>query len=171
MNHQEKLSTIVIQEVKRRMIDEAFPRVLQCLDKLTEEQIWARPNPSSNSIGNIILHLEGNVRQYIMHGIAGEADIRERAMEFSTEGPIQTSILKKQMTTLFKAVEIVLHQLTEEDLTRPVSVQGFDETVASILLHVTEHFSGHAGQIFYFTKYVTRQDLGFWNDLNLDITG
>ena len=88
MPNAEEITRALKKEVRRRLFEECLPRIEICLNKLSEEQVWWRPNKESNSIGNLILHLEGNVRQWILTGIGGEADNRKRDSEFFVEGGV-----------------------------------------------------------------------------------
>src|SRR5205085_2382135 len=76
------------RESRRRLIDESLPRIRKCLAELSDEEIWFRPNEQSNSMGNLVLHLCGNVGQYVLSGLGGAADHRRRPEEFSERGPV-----------------------------------------------------------------------------------
>jgi uncharacterized damage-inducible protein DinB len=140
-------------------------RIAACLDLLTEEQIWARPCGSGNAIGNLVLHLCGNLRQWIGYGVAGQADVRERDGEFAAEGGLGREELKKRIRDAVAGAVEVTGGLTEERLLEPVCVQGYIVTVLEAVYHVTEHFSHHTGQIIFATKMWTDEDLGFYRHL------
>lgn len=156
------------KETKRRILEESIPRCIQCLDKLTDVEIWYRPNGNVVSVGNLILHLCGNARQWIISGIFDVPDSRERQQEFDTQGPLDHSFLLEKLTTLSRDLDMYLDELTEDHLTRVKDVQGFEESVIGILMHVTEHFSYHTGQIVYYTKSKKDVDMGFYAGLDLD---
>lgn len=156
------ITTALLREVEYRLFKESIPRIENCLSRLTDEQIWWRPNENTNSIGNLVLHLCGNVRQWILSGIAQEPDLRRRSEEFSTTGPIPKNQLLKQLTALEPEVRRVLAQVDADKLMQVQPVQIYEHTVLSMLVHVTEHFSYHTGQIAWITKYLTDQDLGFY---------
>jgi len=146
-----------------------IPRVEKCFAQLTEEQIWSRPNKNSNSIGNLILHLCGNVTQYIISGLGNTIDNRKRDEEFSTETSLdKKELLSKFNHTLHKALEIIEAQ-KESDLTESLTLQGFNHTRISAIIHVTEHLSYHVGQIAYITKMFTDSSLDFYGGINLNI--
>lgn len=138
------------------------------MDQLPEEDIWWRPNPSSNSIGNLVLHLCGNVRQWIYAGLGGHTDHRKRQIEFDT---IQ-GLTRRQLTDLLEEtmalIKPVIEELPESELLRKRPVQTFEETGLSILIHVTEHFSYHTGQIAYITKMRVDRQLGFYEGISLE---
>lgn len=138
-----------------------LPRILHCLEQLTPEQIWWRPNEASNSVGNLALHLTGNVRQWIISGLGGAPDIRQRDREFSETGPVSRRILASRLRKTVEEACQVLRKLSSEDLTRPYTIQKFHVTGMEAAFHVAEHFSHHAGQIILLTKMLTGKDLKF----------
>ncbi|MEL7534305.1 MAG: DinB family protein [Bacteroidota bacterium] len=155
------------QEVKRRLVEESIPRIRQCLHTLSEAEIWYRPNQNSNSVGNLVLHLCGNVRQWLVAGLSRTPDTRKRDLEFSERGPLPTQQLLDQLDLLEQEILQTLAQLKPEDLSRKYLVQGFEENGISILVHVVEHFSYHVGQITYFTKAHKDVDTGYYAELDL----
>ncbi len=157
----------LIREAKRRLVEESIPRIRQCLHTLSEADIWYRPNENSNSVGNLVLHLCGNVRQWLVSGLSRTPDTRERDLEFSERGPLPTKILLDQLDQLEQEILQTLDALGPEDLSRDYKVQGFKENGISMLVHVIEHFSYHTGQITYFTKAHKDVDTGYYADLDL----
>jgi uncharacterized damage-inducible protein DinB len=145
----------------RKCFERYLPRIVACLGQLDETEIWWRPNPSSNSAGNLVLHLCGNIRQWIISGLGGAPDVRLRDMEFSERGPIPRRILVAQLRETVGQVCAVLDVLSAADLLREHTIQGFHETGLSAVAHVFEHFSHHAGQIIYLTKLKRGRDLRF----------
>lgn len=162
---------LFIGEVRRRLFDEGVPRIEKCLSMLNEAQIWHRPSEESNSVGNLVLHLCGNVRQWIVAGLGGAEDVRERQKEFDATGPISSEQLLKQLNEVMNEVKQVLDSTSPEALLEEKTVQGFQETGLSILVHVVEHFSYHVGQITYFVKWITNQPTNYYEGLELDSTG
>lgn len=138
-----------------------LPRIANCLRLLSQEEIWWRPNAASNSVGNLVLHLNGNVRQWILAGLGGAADTRQRDLEFRERGPIpRRALLTRLRQTVAEACrELAL--LSASDLARTYSIQGFQESGLEAVYHVTEHFSHHAGQIILATKMLRAKSLGF----------
>lgn len=154
--------TVPFLEEVRRVLVEIYPnRISRCLKMLTEEEIWWRPNRASNSVGNLVLHLQGNVRQWIISGLGGEMDSRDRPREFSETGPIARRALLAGLRKTVKEADQVLATLDEPDFLRKYSIQGFDVTGFQVLCHVAEHFALHAGQIIYITKLRRGEDLEF----------
>ncbi len=135
-----------------RLRDDYMPKVRQCLDELSEEDLWWRPNDNSNSAGNILLHLSGNIRQWIIHGVGGVEDCRERDKEFAERGPLpKTELLDRLDRTVNEAYR-VLEAFETSRLMEPRTIQGYDETCLTVIFHVVEHFAQHLGQLSYITK-------------------
>jgi uncharacterized damage-inducible protein DinB len=144
------------------------PKIIKCLDQLTEDQVWMRPNKASNSVGNILLHLCGNMRQYVISGLGGQPDIRERDLEFSTkDGFRKEELLVKLNKTVQEAMDVI-RSADEVMLMKMYSVQGFNYSGVGIIVHITEHYSHHTGQIIFWTKQLTAKDLGFYSHVNLN---
>jgi hypothetical protein len=141
-------------------------RIDSCVEKLNQEQVWARTSPNQNAVGNLLLHLNGNVRQWIMHGVAGQPDVRDRRSEFATQGAPGTHQLLASLRTTVEEAAAVFHGLPAERLLHKVKVQGYDATVLTAIYHVVEHFAGHTFQIIYATKLFTGEDLGFYAHLS-----
>ncbi len=147
---------------------ESLERVKKCFHELGEEEIWHRPNESSNSIGNLILHLSGNIGQYIVSGLGDNPDARNRDAEFSAEGgTTKEELIRLLSDTVAKAAKIIGNQ-DEKQLVKIRSVQGFTLSGIGIIIHVTEHFSYHTGQIAFWTKLLKNKDLGFYAGVNLN---
>lgn len=161
----------LIAEARRRLIGESIPRLRQCLSLLSEEEIWRRPNPQSNSVGNLALHLCGNARQWIGSGLAGMPDTRRRQAEFDERGPVPTAQLLRLIEETEKLIEETLEKVDPEDLLALRPVQTFEESGLSILIHVVEHFSYHVGQAAYWVKAMKGEDLGFYGGMDLEVEG
>ena len=148
---------------------ENVDRIESCLTELPPHRLWARDSENENAVGNLLLHLEGNVRQWILSGIGAGPDQRDRPSEFSARtGATAAVLLAKLRGTVGEAVALV-RALPHQRLVEEVSIQGYDTTVLSAIFHVVEHFSGHTYQIILLTKHFTRKDLGFYG--YLDKTG
>ena len=137
----------LIREVSRRLLGESLPRLRKCLDLLPEAMWWERPNAQSNSLGNLVLHLCGNARQWWGAGLRGWADVRQRDTEFAENGPLPREILLEMLASTEMLIAETLQLLQPADLLKRYVVQGFDESGVAILIHVTEHFAYHVGQV------------------------
>ena len=162
-----KFRDALVEETRRRLLEESFPRLRQCLSMLTDAEIWRRPNPHSNGVGNLVLHLCGNALQWIGAGLGGDADTRKRQEEFDEKGPLPREELLSLIQKTEDTVRRVLAQVRPEDLLKMHPVQVFEENGLSILVHVVEHFSYHVGQISYFTKALKDVDLGYYKGVAL----
>ncbi len=148
--------------------EENTPKIEKCLTELTEDELWHRPNASSNSTGNVILHLCGNITQYVLSGLGKVEDKRERDKEFTSTRVLQKAeLLNKLKTVVGSAVEI-MRSLKDDDLLQKHSVQGYDLSAIGIIIHVVEHYSYHTGQIIYWTKLIKDKDLGFYSNVDLN---
>jgi hypothetical protein len=136
---------------------------------LSEEQIWWRPNDSSNSIGNLLLHLNGNVRQWLVSSFTRSEDLRDRPAEFRERGMIPASTLLATLGITLEQASEVLASLTEAELLTTFEIQGYTVTGLYAVYQVVEHFALHFGQIVYITKLLRDADLGFYREL--DATG
>ena len=160
----------LVREVKRRIMEESVPRIKKCLAQLSEEEIWYRPNEHVVSVGNLVLHLCGNLSQWVLSGLGGQPDHRQRDQEFDRTEPMAAETLIQQMDTLMDEVREVLDQLTPEELIRVRPVQVYEESGISILMHVTEHFSYHTGQITYYVKTRKNIDMQYYGGQDLNRT-
>jgi uncharacterized damage-inducible protein DinB len=140
-------------------------RIESCLGMLTVEQIWARGSENENAVGNLVLHLCGNVRQWILSGVGGAPDVRQRDREFDARSGIPPSELAARLRAVVTEAAGVIHQVTEERLAGQIVVQKYELSVFQAIYHVVEHFSGHTGQIIFATKMLSGADLGFYQHL------
>jgi uncharacterized damage-inducible protein DinB len=152
-----------VNQARKYLREDYLPKIERCLEKLSDEQIWWRPNSESNSIGNLLLHLSGNVHQWIVSGLGGEADHRERQAEFEQRSVITRSKLLTRLRETLEDVDRVLDGFNEERLLENFQIQGCDVTALQAIFHVTEHFSMHTGQIIYLTKVLIGSDLKFYD--------
>jgi hypothetical protein len=151
----------LLENARHSLEKHHFPRIERCLKMLSEKDIWWRPNANSNSVGNLVLHLNGNVRQWIVAGLGGRPFDRKRDKEFSERGPISRRRLVALLKPTVREACGIIGNLTAEDLKRRHAIQGFQVAGLRALLPVTEHFAFHAGQIIYVTKLKKRKDLAF----------
>jgi uncharacterized damage-inducible protein DinB len=165
-----RLGQLFLEHACGHLQDESLPRILKCLEVADNTLIWHRANAETVSIGNLVLHLCGNVRQWILSGVAGETDCRTRDAEFDETGPVPTEELATRLTSTVEAACTLLRSLDPTVLTEPRRVQGFDTTVIGIVVHVVEHFSYHTGQISYMVKAAQAVDLQYYKGHDLTIT-
>lgn len=144
---------------------ELAPRIETCLGCLSEDQLWARGHENENAIGNLVLHLCGNVRQWIISGIGGAPDHRQRDGEFAARGGTSKAQLLERLHTTVDEAVAVIRALPAERLSERRVIQGYEGSVLEAIYHVVEHFSMHTGQIIFATKLLTSVDLGFYRHL------
>lgn len=141
-------------------------RIETCVRKLTQQQIWTRRHENENSIGNLLLHLCGNVRQWIISGVGGAPDQRDRDAEFARREPLGAEELLARLRETLQEAEQVLDQVRPEDLLSKRKIQVYEVTILHAIYHVAVHFSEHTGQIIWATKGLTGEDLGFYGYLS-----
>lgn len=144
-------------------------RIIKCIDKINETEMWNAPNENSNSIANIILHLCGNITQYIISALGNKMDNRERDKEFSARGGYNKAELIQILSATVAAANDIIRHISEEALLKKYAVQGFNLTGIGIIIHVTEHYSYHTGQVAFWVKEIKNVDLGFYKGTNLNI--
>jgi uncharacterized damage-inducible protein DinB len=153
---------VFIDESRRYLLHEYLPKIRRSLEGLSQEDVWWRANEASNSIGNLLLHLSGNARQWVVAGIGGVPDTRRRQEEFDRDGDMTASELLRHLEDTLHEVDAVLAALPEGRLAEPRNIQGLSVTVLKALYHVVEHFSMHTGQIIYLSKLRSGRDLAFY---------
>lgn len=141
-------------------------RIEACVAQLTPEQVWTRGGDRQNAIGNLILHLSGNVRQWILSGVGGAEDIRDRDAEFAARTGMPPPELVSRLRSIVTQAEAVIRGLSSAQLLEPIAVQGYHVSKLEAVFHVVEHFAGHTFQIIFATKLLTNQDLGFYAHLS-----
>ncbi len=140
-------------------------RIDDCLGRLTEEQIWARSGENTNAVGNLVLHLGGNVRQWIVAGVGGRADVRERDAEFTARGSGNRRELSSLLKDVVEEACVMIESVPDDRFPQPLEIQGYGVTVFEAIYHVVEHFSHHTGQILFATKQLTGAELGYYRHL------
>lgn len=154
------LAVAVGSEAAKELTD-ALDRIKRCVAQLSDEQLWWRSRPELNSIGNLILHLCGNVRQWIVSGIGGAADARDRPAEFAQRGPIPAVELLRRLDGVVADAAAVLQRLSAEELLRGRTIQGFDVTGLAAVVHSVSHFRGHTQEIIHITRSQLGDDYRF----------
>jgi uncharacterized damage-inducible protein DinB len=163
MKMSEAVARAFISRAEEFLSGDYLPKIERCLEKLTDEQIWWRANEESNSIGNLILHLCGNARQWLICGLGAEPDRRVRDAEFAQRELIARKELLGLLRSTLAEIGNVLHSVDPATLLERREIQGHDVDVLEAIFHVTEHFSMHTGQIIMLTKLLTGSDLRFYD--------
>ena len=160
------VGTLFLEFSRQKLLEQYWPRLRKCVESLTDEQVWWRPNDACNSIGNLILHLNGNVGQWLVASFNRLKDERNRPAEFSERQLISASALLAQLGATIEQAADVLARLTFEDLVARYEIQGYNVSGLDAVYQVVEHFGLHYGQILYITKSLRGADLGFYSELN-----
>jgi uncharacterized damage-inducible protein DinB len=162
----QNIATVFLDFSQEKLLNQYWPRLRACVESLSDEQVWWRPNPSSNSIGNLLLHLNGNVTQWLVASFERSEDRRDRPAEFNTKDGIAREHLLETLAATMDRASVVLARLTEADLLAEYDIQGYHVTGLEAVYQVVEHFGLHYGQIAYITKMLRDRDLGFYRELN-----
>jgi Protein of unknown function (DUF1572) len=165
-NSASELAVLFLEFSRKKLLAEYWPRLRDTVASLTVEQLWWRPNESSNSIGNLVLHLNGNVSQWLVASFNREDDQRNRPQEFSQRGVLPVSALLDPLGVTMERASEVLARLTAGDLLAQYEIQGYKVRGIDAVYQVVEHFGLHYGQIVYIAKSLTGRDLGFYSELN-----
>ena len=147
---------------------ESLERIEKCTYQLSFEELWKKPNESSNSVGILIQHLCGNINQYINSSLGNRPDSRQRDAEFQSSSTTAEHLLEDLYRTI-KSAQEVIRTCPEKELMRIRLVQGFELSGIGIILHVVEHLSYHTGQIAFWTKILKDIDLAFYGGMDLNI--
>ncbi len=146
-------------------LEEYRGRIEVCLAKLDDARIWARGGENENAIGNLVLHLAGNVRQWIVCSLGGSPVDRDRDSEFDARGGFTAAQLSHKLRETVDAASAIIEGLTAEQLTSTYEIQIYQVSGVEAVFHVVEHFACHTGQIIFVTKMLTGTDLGFYSHL------
>ena len=145
-------ASLFIHRSRAYLMEEYLPKIRRAVLGLDIDDLWWRPNSASNSIGNLILDLAGNIKQWVVGGLGGQEDTRQRQEEFDREGGMSAEALISHLKSTLDEVDTVLAHLTSADLGRELEIQGLPVSGLDALYHAVEHFSMHTGQIIYISS-------------------
>lgn len=154
-----------LDQSREFLLRDFLPRIERSVALLTDEDIWWRAHETDNSVGNLLLHLAGNVRQWIIAGVGGAPDLRERQAEFDERRQLAKAELLDRLRGTLEEADRVLARVEPDMLLVPRFIQFTERTPLQAIYHVVEHFSLHTGQILYITKLRTGRDLGHYKFL------
>ena len=158
-----EVSAAFIAQARELLTGDYLPKIERCLESLDDKDVWWRANDESNSVGNLLLHLAGNARQWIVSGLGGTADERVRQTEFDERSLIPKRELLSLLRDTLGDVDAVLARFDPRRLLNRYHIQRSDVTALEAIFHVVEHFSMHTGQIILLTKQLTSTDLNFYD--------
>lgn len=159
---------LIVREFETRVFHESFERIYKCLSMIDEKDLWKSPNKTIPTIGNLILHLCGNARQWVLSGLGDKEDNRDREQEFVIHQNIKKSELVFLMENLKVNLKQTLDDLDSFAIEKIYLIQSFEVTGFSALIHVIEHFSYHTGQITLLTKWLTNKNTDYYGGLDLN---
>ncbi len=162
----QSLTNAFLEFSRWKLLEQYWPRLRESVNSLDDEQVWWRPNPASNSVGNLLLHLNGNVTQWMVASFNREQDARNRPAEFSAREGMPTAGLVERLDATMQRTAETLARLTEADLQATYQIQGFTVSGVQAVYQVVEHFALHYGQVVYIVKQLEARDLGFTNQLD-----
>ena len=165
-NAKPNTAMLFLEFSRHKLLEQYWPRLRKSVESLSDEQVWWRPNHASNSVGNLILHLNGNVHQWLVASFNGLADTRDRPAEFAQPAQESVAALLAKLGATIDEASQVLSRLTEADLLAPFEIQGYHVRGLDAVYQVVEHFGLHYGQILYITKMIRCEDLGFYRELS-----
>jgi len=149
--------------------DHYFPKIKEAVELLSDEEVWHRESHAANSVGNLLMHLAGNVRQHIISGVGGKPDVRERPKEFAAHGGISRDALLDELErTVFEAYR-VLSDLDPSLLSEERVIQGNKVMLLKDIYHVVEHFAYHAGQIIHIVKVMKQHSFPWYSHLEVSM--
>jgi hypothetical protein len=167
MSAESNASQLFLEFSRSKLLGQYWPRMRTCVESLTDEQVWWRPNPASNSVGNLLLHLNGNVRQWLVASFSHAEFKRNRPTEFHEELQVPRSVLLAQLDETLQQADAILARLTKAELLAEYEIQGYSAiTGLAAVYQVVEHFGLHYGQVIYITKLLRGEDIGFYRELN-----
>ena len=164
MSAETAIAARFVEQCRRYLGGEYRVKLRVAVAAVPEDKLWARANGSSNSVGNLLLHLAGNVRQWIVSGIGGAPDTRTRSAEFDAEGGKTAAELMAALEAALDDVDAVLASLSPDMLLQARHIQGRDLVVLDAVFHVVEHFSYHVGQIVMLAKAAAPDTIQFYED-------
>jgi uncharacterized damage-inducible protein DinB len=145
-------SAALLDELQDRLL-RMYPKMIrECVDQLSDEDIWWRPNAASNSVGNMVLHLAGNLNHYLGRGVVSSGYERDRPAEFDEEGPVSRQHLLEKLDEAMVVARQAFEQVDSDRLQEMADLGSESQPVGRLLIAVTTHFNGHVGQIIYVTK-------------------
>jgi hypothetical protein len=168
-NDEANIADLFLAFSRKKLLEQYWPRLRSSVESLSDEQVWWRANPASNSVGNLLLHLNGNVRQWLVASFNRLEDTRDRPVEFNERSLIPPAVLLGRLDETLQEAAMVLARLTYADLIATYEIQGYTVSGLDAIYQVVEHFGLHYGQILFIIKMLRGEDLAFYREL--DATG
>ena len=141
-----------VANAARQRLAASLAKIRHCLDQLSDEQVWWRPHPAMNSIANLVLHLCGNVQQWLVAGLTDAPDQRDRPREFAERGGMPKAELVRRLEETIARADAALASLDAARLLEKRRIQGFDVTALEAIFDAVPHFQGHTQEIVHVTR-------------------
>jgi uncharacterized damage-inducible protein DinB len=150
-----------------RQLEQNFQKLRAVVELMSEEDLWWRPNDSSNSVGNLMLHVCGNLSQWILAGVGGELYDRRRAEEFAARGVASKAELLARLNDVVGRCRSVVGSATRDQLLPVRRIQGTETDGLGAIFHSVDHLTYHTGQIIYVAKLLMhgREEIEFYPHL------
>jgi uncharacterized damage-inducible protein DinB len=159
MQEKAELNRVVLDALTSRITKILPEQIRSCVEKLSEEELWWRPNDQSNSVGNLVLHLSGSMRHYLAHSIGGQEYERNRPAEFSERGPVSKQELLSTFDETMRQVKETLGSFDTTRFLEPASEPSYNPTLFNQIFNVAVHAAMHTGQIVFITKMLEEGSL------------
>jgi uncharacterized damage-inducible protein DinB len=150
-----------------RQLEQNIQKIRAVVELMDEGEVWWRPNESCNSVGNLLLHLCGNLSQWILAGVGGELYERRRSAEFAARETERKAEILARLTDVVSRCRSVVATATREQLLGIRQIQGTETDGLGATFHAVEHMGYHTGQIIYIAKQLigTRKEIEFYPQL------
>jgi uncharacterized damage-inducible protein DinB len=146
------LDSTLLHTLRLRLTEDYPTQIRTCIDVLTDDQVWWRPNDRSNAVGNLVLHLAGSNHFYLDHAIGGRPLDRDRESEFTARSTVRNQALIELWSASVQMTTEIVTSLSASQMVEQTTRTGKPTTIAQILLHVSHHNAAHMGQIVWITK-------------------
>ena len=157
----DQLGKAYVEWSRSRLMNQYWPRIQKCMDQLSEDDLWWREHESNNSVANLVIHLTGNLEQFVLSAIGGAPDTRNRVQEFAERKRSSKSELSRRLSDALEKSDRTLADFDPGRLLAPAKIQDRERPCFEIIAIVVEHFALHVGQIIYITKLRTGKELKF----------
>lgn len=154
MNNTTDLLTTSILREAVHLLEQSCIKIRHCLNQLDDQQAWFRTHPSANSIGNLILHIAGNLNQWVTSGVGQKPDHRDREAEFAADQSLSQTELLKRMEQAVTQATAAIQSCDAAILLSSFEIQGFQVNGHEAISHTTTHFVGHTHQIIFITRMI-----------------
>ena len=159
MQPQQSLNSVTLAALRSRITRILPTQIRSCVEQLTDEQLWWRPNEQTNSVGNLVLHVSGSMRHYLCRGVGGIDYTRDRPAEFAERGPIPRQQLLATFDETISQAERTLNGFDNSRFLDPTDEPDYVPTVFDMIFNVSIHLATHTGQIVYITKMLNAGSL------------